>query len=63
MRIVITCILLRKHRFGISDDVVVSLQDNDSTTIIEIHSESRIGWGDLGVNPEELRKSTVHHRH
>ena len=38
------------------DDVVVSLQDNDSTTIVEIHSESRIGWGDLGVNPERIEK-------
>ena len=38
------------------DDVVVSLQDNDSTTIVEIHSESRIGWGDMGVNPERIEK-------
>ena len=38
------------------DDVVVRLQDNDATTIVEIHSESRIGWGDLGVNPERIEK-------
>lgn len=38
------------------DDIVISLQNNDSTTIVEIHSESRIGWGDLGMNPERIEK-------
>ena len=36
------------------DDVIVSIQASDSGSILEIHSESRLGWGDLGVNPERL---------
>ncbi len=36
------------------DDVLVSIQALDDGSLIEIHSESRIGWGDLGVNPERI---------
>ncbi len=37
------------------DDVVVLIQPNDSGgCFIEIHSESRLGWGDIGLNPERI---------
>ena len=38
------------------DDVIISIQGTDSGCILEIHSESRVGWGDLGVNPERIDK-------
>ena len=37
------------------DDVVVSITaDGDNSSKIELHSESRLGLGDMGVNPERL---------
>ena len=36
------------------DDVIVSIQSLDDGSLIEIHSESRLGWGDLGLNPERI---------
>jgi hypothetical protein len=37
------------------DDVVVSITaDGDNSSKIELHSESRLGLGDLGVNPKRL---------
>jgi len=37
------------------DDVVVSITaDGGNSSKIELHSESRLGLGDLGVNPERL---------
>lgn len=36
------------------DDVIISIQGTDSGCILEIHSESRLGWGDLGVNPDRI---------
>jgi uncharacterized protein (DUF1499 family) len=37
------------------DDVVVGLKaEEDGTTSIEMHSQSRLGKGDLGVNPDRL---------
>ena len=36
------------------DDVIVTIQSTDDGSIIEIHSESRVGWGDLGLNPERI---------
>ena len=36
------------------DDVIVSIQALDDGSLIEIHSESRLGWGDLGINPERI---------
>ena len=36
------------------DDVVVSLPGTDSGSLLEIHSESRLGWGDLGLNPDRI---------
>ena len=36
------------------DDVVVSIQVTDSGSLLEIHSESRLGWGDLGLNPDRI---------
>ncbi len=37
------------------DDVLVSIEQIDDDTVeIELHSQSRLGVGDLGVNPERL---------
>ena len=36
------------------DDVIVTIQSTDDGCIIEIHSESRVGWGDLGLNSERI---------
>jgi len=37
------------------DDVLVSIEQIDEDTVeIELHSQSRLGVGDLGVNPERL---------
>ena len=36
------------------DDVVVSIQDSGDSCIIEVHSESRLGSGDIGVNPARI---------
>ena len=36
------------------DDVVVSIQGTDSGSLLEIHSESRLGWGDIGLNPDRI---------
>ena len=36
------------------DDVIVSIQSSDNNSIIEIHSESRLGWGDIGLNSERI---------
>ncbi|MBR96448.1 MAG: hypothetical protein CMA81_06510 [Euryarchaeota archaeon] len=38
------------------DDVVIQISGNDEGCVIEIHSESRLGWGDLGINPERINK-------
>ena len=37
------------------DDVVLLITaEGDNSSKIELHSESRVGYGDLGVNPERL---------
>ena len=39
------------------DDVLISIEELDEDTVkIELHSESRLGLGDLGVNPERLER-------
>ncbi len=38
------------------DDVVIQISGNDEGCVIEIHSESRLGWGDVGINPERINK-------
>ena len=38
------------------DDVVIQISGNDEGCFIEIHSESRLGWGDVGINPERINK-------
>ncbi len=39
------------------DDVLVSIEVIDENTVeIELHSQSRVGLGDLGVNPERLER-------
>ena len=42
------------------DDVVVSIQQLDEGCLIEIHSESRLGWGDIGLNPERIDRIYQH---
>jgi len=39
------------------DDVLISIEVIDDDTVeIELHSQSRIGLGDMGVNPERLER-------
>ena len=39
------------------DDVLVSIEQIDGDTVeIELHSQSRLGVGDMGVNPERLER-------
>ncbi|MAY04815.1 MAG: hypothetical protein CMB25_04335 [Euryarchaeota archaeon] len=39
------------------DDVLISIEVVDDDTVeIELHSQSRIGLGDMGVNPERLER-------
>ena len=39
------------------DDVLVSIEQVDEDTVnIELHSQSRLGLGDMGVNPERLER-------
>ena len=47
--------VVRTSFWRFPDDVAVSLTVVDmDTTQIELHSQSRLGQGDLGVNPERL---------
>ncbi|MDG1537522.1 MAG: DUF1499 domain-containing protein [Candidatus Poseidoniaceae archaeon] len=51
--------VVRTSFWRFPDDVAVSLTVIDvDTTQIELHSQSRLGQGDLGVNPERLE--TLH---
>ena len=36
------------------DDVVISITDTSNSCVIEMHSNSRLGRGDIGVNPDRL---------
>ena len=39
------------------DDVLISIEVVDDETVeIELHSQSRIGLGDMGVNPDRLER-------
>ena len=38
------------------DDIVIQISGNEEGCVIEIHSESRLGWGDVGINPERINK-------
>ena len=39
------------------DDVLISIEEiNENTVEIELHSQSRLGIGDIGVNPERLER-------
>jgi len=38
------------------DDVIISITDTSNSCMIEMHSHSRLGWGDIGVNPDRLNK-------
>ena len=49
--------LVRTSRlFRFSDDVTVSLQTTDAGTSVDAISQSRVGKGDLGQNPRNLRE-------
>lgn len=41
--------------FGFKDDVVVRVRPQDSGSIIDIRSVSRVGLGDVGVNAKRIR--------
>lgn len=53
--VVETSLLLR-----FEDDLVIHIECSDGLTIIHAHSSSRIGVGDLGVNPERLDSLKSH---
>jgi hypothetical protein len=36
------------------DDIVISITDTTDSCVIEMHSQSRLGRGDIGVNPDRL---------
>lgn len=39
------------------DDVLVSIEQIDENSVeIELHSQSRLGLGDMGVNPERIER-------
>ena len=39
------------------DDVLISIEEiNENTVEIELHSQSRLGIGDIGANPERLER-------
>ena len=49
--------LIRKTKFfRFIDDIVVSIQPTESGAIVTATSTSRIGKGDLGQNPRNLRE-------
>lgn len=49
--------LLRTTRlFRFVDDIEVFLQETDGGTQVDVHSESRVGKGDLGQNPRNIRE-------
>jgi uncharacterized protein (DUF1499 family) len=52
-----TLALVRKTRWlGFADDVHVFLQATDRGTRVDISSQSRVGKGDLGQNPRNIRE-------
>lgn len=55
LHVVETSFLLR-----FEDDLVVHIECSDGLTIIHGYSSSRIGVGDLGVNPERLASLKSH---
>ena len=41
--------------FGFKDDVVVRLRPSDDATLVDVHSVSRVGQGDLEANAQRVR--------
>lgn len=41
--------------FGFKDDVVVRLRASNDATLVDVHSVSRVGGGDLGANAQRIR--------
>lgn len=49
--------LVRTTRlFRFADDIEVFLQPTDQGTQVDVHSQSRVGKGDLGQNPRNIRE-------
>ena len=42
------------------DDFFVETGCTENGTWIQIHSESRLGWGDMGVNQERIDQLVEH---
>lgn len=42
--------------FGFVDDISVTLQSTDEGTQVDVVSQSRVGKGDLGQNPRNIRE-------
>ena len=42
--------------FGFKDDVVVRLREHEGGTLVDLHSVSRVGQGDLGANARRILK-------
>jgi hypothetical protein len=41
--------------YGFKDDMVVRIQENAEGTRVDVHSMSRVGRSDLGVNAKRIR--------
>ena len=41
--------------FGFKDDLVVRLRPSDAATLVDVHSVSRVGGGDLGANAQRIQ--------
>ena len=49
-------IFVRTNRlFRFKDDITVAIEDQGARRVVTAESRSRIGWGDLGRNPRNLR--------
>ena len=42
--------------FGFKDDVVVRLRRGGDSTLVDVHSVSRVGQGDLGANAKRIKE-------
>lgn len=42
--------------YGFKDDVVIRMQQEDGTVVVDVRSKSRIGKSDLGVNAERVQE-------
>ena len=42
--------------YGFIDDIVIRITKKEEETIVDIHSKSRVGFGDFGANAKRIRK-------